>query len=166
MMPHNRRNIIYALIVASVVAAFLTGERLLFSVSYLLGGVVILSFLWAQIAIRWLRLSRRSQTQQARVGKTIEEHFKVRNTAFIPKLWLEVKDHSNLPGHRASQVVPALGSFGEFRWETRTVCVSRGEFQLGPMTVLSGDPFGLFVIPRTVDAITKLVVYQIGRAHV
>lgn len=159
MSQHNRRNIIYVLVVSSVIAAFLTGERLLFSVSYLLLGVLTLSFFWAQIAIRWVRISRRSQTQHARVGKTIEEHFKVRNTAFVPKLWLEVKDHSNLPGHRASQVVPALSGFGEFKWETRTVCVSRGEFQLGPMTILSGDPFGLFIVPRKIDAITRLVVY-------
>ncbi len=159
MTHNNRRNILYILVVASTVAGFLTGERLLFSVAYLLAGVLLFSFIWAQIAIRWVRISRRSQTQHARVGKTIEEHFSVRNTAIVPKLWLEVKDLSDLPGHRASHVVPALTGLGTFRWETRTVCVSRGEFRLGPMTILSGDPFGLFVIPRSIPAISRLIVY-------
>jgi len=159
MTHHNRRNILYVLVVSSMAAGFLTGERLLFSVAYLLLGALLFSFIWAHIAIRWVRISRRSQTQHARVGKTIEEHFSVHNTAVIPKLWLEVKDLSNLPGHRASHVVPAVGALGTFRWEARTVCISRGEFRLGPMIILSGDPFGLFVIPRSIPAITRLIVY-------
>jgi len=159
MTHHNRRNILYLLIVASGAAGFFTGKGLIFLVAYLLLGVLLLSFLWAQLAIRWVRISRRSQTQHARVGKTIEEHFSVHNTALVPKLWLEVKDLSDLPGHRASHVVPALAALGTFRWETRTVCVSRGEFRLGPMTILSGDPFGLFVIPRSIPATTRLIVY-------
>lgn len=158
-MSNNRRNIIYFLIVAALVGGMFTGERLLFNAAYLLFGVLVIAFIWAQLAIRWVRIGRRSHTHHAQVGKSIEERFNVTNTAIIPKLWLEVKDLSDLPGHRASHIVPALGARGTFRWEARTVCTSRGEFRLGPMILMSGDPFGLFAIPRSIPATSRLVVH-------
>ena len=35
----------------------------------------------------------------------------------------------------------------------------RGEFRLGPITVLSGDPFGLFISPRKLGATSRVIVY-------
>jgi uncharacterized protein (DUF58 family) len=77
----------------------------------------------------------------------------------LPKLWLEIYDHSELPGHRASHVVSNLGSRSSISWSVRTLCIRRGEFLLGPLRVVSGDPFGLFEIERKISATSKLVIY-------
>jgi uncharacterized protein (DUF58 family) len=83
----------------------------------------------------------------------------VRNAGILPKLWLEIRDHSTLPNHLASHVVPTLMPRRRYRWETHTVCSRRGEFTLGPMTIVSGDPFGLFQFPRKIAAMSTIIVY-------
>jgi uncharacterized protein (DUF58 family) len=45
------------------------------------------------------------------------------------------------------------------RWEAHTVCTRRGEYTLGPMTIVSGDPFGLFQFPRRIAAMSSIIVY-------
>jgi uncharacterized protein (DUF58 family) len=58
-----------------------------------------------------------------------------------------------------SQIVPALRGRRTYRWYAETPCLVRGEFQLGPVTIMSGDPFGFFLSPRRVDATSKVIVY-------
>lgn len=159
MNQPNRRNIIYLLISGSLLIGLFTGERMMFNAAYLLGGMLIVSLVWSLIAVRWIRISRRTLAQQAQVGKMIEETFVVRNTAVVPKLWLEVRDHSTLPNHHASHVVPALGARGRYTWQVQTLCLSRGEFRLGGLTLVSGDPFGFFVTPRVIKDDKRLVVH-------
>ena len=49
-----------------------------------------------------------------------------------------------------------------YSWDVRTVCRLRGRFRLGPITLSSGDPFGLFVFHRTLrDTEKTLVVYPL-----
>ena len=118
-----------------------------------------MSLLWAWFAVRWISIGRRTRARRAQVGRNLEEVFIVQNRSIVPKLWLEVRDESELPGHRASHVVPSLGPRGKYRWYVETPCVVRGEFRLGPITVLSGDPFGLFISPRKLGATSRVIVY-------
>lgn len=104
-------------------------------------------------------MGRKTRARRAQVGRNLDEAFIIRNRSIIPKLWLEVRDHSTLPSHRASHIVPALGSYGNHTWQVETPCLVRGEFQLGPVTLISGDPFGFFLSPRRLDAISKVIVY-------
>lgn len=158
MFSNPRRNMVVLLIIASLGAGFGTGRELPFYAFFLLLGVLLASFIWAQIAVRWVGLGRKTPTQTQQVGKSIEERFRIRNLALFPKLWLEVKDHSNLPGHRASHVVPALAPRAQFEWSAATTCISRGEFRLGPMTVSSGDLFGLFTPQHHIAQVGRLIV--------
>lgn len=159
MQHQTRRNIVYVLIIGSLLAGLFSGEPLLFNIAYVLIGLLVVSLIWSLVAVRWLRIGRRTGSLKAQVGKVIEEDFSVRNTGPLPKLWLEVRDHSTLPGHRASHVVPGLGPRSSYQWHTETICTSRGEFRLGPMTLVSGDPFGMYVTPRVLNASTRLLVY-------
>ncbi|RPJ01568.1 MAG: DUF58 domain-containing protein, partial [Chloroflexi bacterium] len=81
------------------------------------------------------------------------------NRGIFPKLGLEVRDHSTLPHHGASHVAPTLLPRRRYRWEAHTICTRRGEYILGPMTVISGDPFGLFQFPRQIAALSSIIVY-------
>jgi uncharacterized protein (DUF58 family) len=117
------------------------------------------SMLWSWFAVRWISIGRRTRSQRAQVGRFLEESFYVANRAYLPKLWLEILDHSDLPGHQASQVIPSLGARSRYTWNTRTLCLARGEFRLGPMTITSGDPFGLFLSQRRLEATSRVIVY-------
>jgi uncharacterized protein (DUF58 family) len=155
----NRRNAIYGLLILILLAGLFTGRAFFFNLAYLLGGLLIVSLLWSWTAVRWLGINRRTRARRAQVGRNLDEVFTVQNRAIVPKLWLEVRDESNLPGHRASHVVPALGPKGTYRWYVETPCLVRGEFRLGPLTIMSGDPFGLFTAPRKLNATSSVIVY-------
>jgi len=156
-MP-SRRNAVYMLISLSLVTGLLTGRAFFFNIAYLFGALVI-AYIWAWGSVRWLRISRKTRARRAQVGRNMDEVFTVRNIAPLPKLWLEVRDHSELPGHKASHVVPAIWPRGQYRWYVQTLCTARGEYRLGPMTLKSGDPFGLYVSPRKIGTTSSIIVY-------
>lgn len=155
----NRRNTIYGLLILTLVTALFTGRAFFFNVAYLLIGLLIVSFLWSWTSVRWISISRRTQARRAQVGRNLDEHFIVQNRALLPKLWIDVRDESTLPGHRVSHVVPALGIRRRYQWYVSTPCTVRGQFRLGPLTLMSGDPFGLFLTPRRIGATSTVIVY-------
>ncbi|MFW5709348.1 MAG: DUF58 domain-containing protein [Chloroflexota bacterium] len=156
---YNRRNAIYILIILSLLTGLFTGRAFFFNLGYMLIGIVLVSLLWAWMSVRWIGITRRTRSRRAQVGRIFDETFIVRNRAWLPKLWLEVRDESNLPGHRVSYVVPAMGLRSQHVWTVSTRCTARGEFRLGPMTLSSGDPFGLFNSERHLNASSRLIVY-------
>lgn len=158
-MMHNRRNAIWLLINVLLLVGLFTGQAVFFNLAYLFGGLIILSLLWSWLAVRGVRIGRKTRSRRSQVGYNFTEHFSVKNAFFLPKLWLEIRDQSNLPNHKASHVVPSLMPNGLYEWRVDTQCIVRGEFELGPMTVISGDPFGLFMTPREINASERMIVY-------
>lgn len=132
-------------------AAIGTGRSLLYNLSYLLTALLVFSFAWAWIGVRWVGVERRTRTTRSQVGRMAEERLIVRNRAILPKLWLEVRDHSTLPNHRVSRVISPLGGRRSYAWSIQTRCLQRGRFALGPLTLVSGDPFGLFRRSRDLE---------------
>lgn len=158
MKIFERSWIVFVLWLVALIVAFITTAQLFFNLAYLLGGILILSFAWTWLNIHWLRVTRRTHGLRAQVGKMTEERFEVENTGYLSKFWLEIKDHSDLPGHRASFVVSGLGRKQRRSRVIRTMCLRRGRFRLGPVSVISSDPFGLFVMRRELPLTSHLVV--------
>src|SRR2546421_633356 len=131
---------------------------LLFYLAYGMTGVLIGSWIWARLNLVALEPGREAREQELQVGDTFEEVFLVRNRSFWPKLWVEVRDHSTLPGHQPAAVISLAGDKSK-RWRVRTLTRRRGLYQLGPLTAISGDPFGLFRSWRTVPEMGELLVY-------
>lgn len=156
-MKGNR--IVFFLGLACLIVALATGRDLFYNLTYLIAAIIVLSYLWTWTSINWVQLSRYMWAKKAEVGKTTEERFVVRNTGFLPKLWLEVRDHSDLPGHQASRVINSFGARRERGWTVRTLCRQRGRFTLGPITLTTGDPFGLFKMQRELPQTSTIVVY-------
>ncbi|UCC62251.1 MAG: DUF58 domain-containing protein, partial [Anaerolineae bacterium] len=153
----RRRNAIYLVIIVCLLAGLVTGQDLFFNVAYLFIGLLLFAFVWARTGTSWLRLARRTRPRRAQVGHYLEERFTLRNNGLLPKLWLEVYDESELPGHRASHVVSSLRRSST--WSVRTLCLQRGVFRLGPVRLVAGDPFGLFQTERKIDAVAQLTVF-------
>ncbi|MGD2206313.1 MAG: DUF58 domain-containing protein [Anaerolineae bacterium] len=131
-----------------LIGAIGTGRALFYNLWYLLTVLLASSYLWAWSGIRWVRVQRLTRTARSQVSKMAEERLVVHNRGWIPKLWLEVRDHSTLPGHRISRVIHSLGARKKFAWTVKTRCTQRGRFTLGPLSLTSGDPFGLFTMSR------------------
>jgi uncharacterized protein (DUF58 family) len=145
--------------VVCLVLGLFTGRELFYNVVYLTALTLVLSFVWTWVSVSTVRIARRTRSRRSSVGKLAEESLTVANTGFLPKVWLQVQDHSTLPSHHVSQVMNALAPRRRRHWAVRTICRKRGQFTLGPMTLLSGDPLGLFQLKRELGATSSIVVY-------
>lgn len=148
----------------SLLAALAIGHPLFFSLSYLFGAILLFSLLWAWLNLHWVRVRRQTHSRHVQVGKFVDERFSVENTGPLPKLWLELKDYSSLPGHRASRVVSNLGGRQHQSWHVRTPCYQRGRYMLGPISITSSDPFGLFLLKKDLPRsfVSHVVVYPLA----
>jgi uncharacterized protein (DUF58 family) len=155
----DRRITVYIILITCLLFGLFTGRPFFFNLAYLLGTLLVLSFIWASLAVNWVRIGRQTRNRRGQVGRTLDEQFVVTNSGWLPKLWLEVRDHSTLPAHAASRVVPSLLPNGVYSWTVQTRCVVRGEFTLGPLSLSSGDPFGLFMFRKHLPATSKILVY-------
>jgi uncharacterized protein (DUF58 family) len=126
----------------------------------LVGSVAVLAFayLWSRLSFRGVVVSRRIPSDRAQVGLVVNDQITVQNRSFVGKLWLEVRDHSTLPEHLASRVIN-LGPRKSSSWLAETVCARRGRYQLGPVSLRSGDPLGLFPARLRMRGSIDLLVY-------
>jgi uncharacterized protein (DUF58 family) len=157
----ERNRIVFLLWIFLLIAAVGTGREPLYNLWYLLTALLAFSFLWAWTGVRLVRVQRHTRTARSQVGKIAEERLVVENQSWIPKLWLEVRDHSTLPNHHISWVINSLGARKTYARTVQTRCLQRGRFSLGPLTVNSGDPFGLFKRSRELvePAESTFIVY-------
>lgn len=121
-------------------------------------GVLAVSYLWARLLSRGISIRRQRRYGWAQVGDIIEERFILHNDSWVPAIWAEVRDFSDLPGYHAGRAV-GIGSQSTARWTTEGVCEKRGIYTLGPLEVVLGDPFGLFQVRLTHDYCDTFVVY-------
>jgi uncharacterized protein (DUF58 family) len=156
--------ILFLMWLASLLAALVVGHPLFFNLVYLFGAILLLSFLWAWLNLHWLRVTRHVRARHVQVGNFIDERFILKNTGPLSKLWVELKDHSNLPLHRASRVISNLGRKHRQSWHVRTPCYQRGRFTLGPISLASSDPFGLFPLHKDLPPTftSHVVVYPMA----
>ena len=138
--------------------AYQTNRDIFFRLSYLIIIIVAVSLAWAFYSVQSFRLERELLTPHAQVGGLAEERFAALNTGLLAKLWIEVRDHGNLPGHPVSRVLNGIAPRTRYTWTVRSPCRLRGRFQLGPITLASGDPFGLFVFERPLPGSERAIV--------
>lgn len=110
-----------------------------------LGGVWLVSWLWARSIAKNTRLTREMRFGWAQVGDRLEERFTIQNRGIFPLLNAEIEDHSSMPGYNPGRVT-AVGSHEVTEWTTSGVCSRRGVYLLGGTTARSADPFGLYSV--------------------
>jgi len=158
-MRFRRAWIVLALGLIGLAVALITGREMYYRLTYLLFAILLISAAWAWSSLYGLRLRRYTRAQRAQMGRVMDEQLAVKNTSWLPKLLVVVRDESSLPGHHASRVVHGLGASEESDWLVRTLCEERGEFRLGPVTISGNDPLGLFERQRAFPQTSRIVVY-------
>ena len=123
--------------------AISSGWHVLYILTYVLFSLLVISWLWARYSLRKMVFRRAATSGRVQVGETFDERLMLDNISAMPKLWVQITDGSDLPGHRAG-FVASMGGRKRATWRARTMCKQRGRFHLGPVVATSGDPFGLF----------------------
>lgn len=129
--------------------------------------------LWYRFCLRGLVYRRQLGERRAFFGETVPLRVSVENRKLLPLPWLEIEDEfpeplalrgKRLEPHykpRRMLLINAL-SLWWFQRVTRRYtiqCRARGVFTLGPVTLLSGDPFGLLTRESQREQLDTLLVY-------
>ena len=122
-----------------------------------LGLTCLVAYLWARELANNLHLMREMRFGWARVGDILEERFTLSNTGIIPAVWVEISDQSTLANYQIDQVTAISGS-AKTSWRSKTICSQRGIFSLGPTTIRTSDPLGLFQVIIELPETTSLMV--------
>ncbi len=131
-------------------------------VFYSLAFLLLASYVWARQNALCVSGSRKVKFGAVQVGDELEEVVELTNDSFIPVVWAEFVDQSDLPGYTVGSV-RALGGNSRIEWTAHAVCKRRGVFQLGPWSIIMGDPFGIFEIRLTYpDPVEILVLPQLS----
>lgn len=118
---------------------------------------VLLAALWSWASTRGIYVRARSARLRVQVGEYLDERLEIENLSWLPRPWLEIIDAGDFPGHNLSELI-SLGPKQRRARRLRTLCRRRGRFILGPLTVASGDPFGLFRRERIVAPACEIIV--------
>ena len=127
--------------------ALVTGFTLFTRLFYVLVLTLAVSYLWPRLNLRWLEVRVDRRTPYIHVGEQLDERITVRNKGWLPKAWLEVVELTDIHEHHPGRTV-SLAAKGFRSWRTSTRARRRGVYQLGPLRIATGDPFGLFRLER------------------
>jgi uncharacterized protein (DUF58 family) len=151
--------IVLILLAISLIAGVVTGSSLYYRLSYVWTALLLVSWGMSRLALHGVTSRRSARTLRSQVGQIFEERFEIHNDSRWPCLWVEVRDHTPLPGSRGSHVLTMIGGRESRTYLSRTRLVERGVFPLGPTELISGDLFGLFPVHRMIPSQDSLLVY-------
>ena len=117
-----------------------------------------IGYAWLRTLVILIRFERRREGTMLVVGDTLQERFVVHNDSSLPLHWLEFDDSSRMPGYNPRQVV-SCGAGSSYHWRAEAQCSQRGVFRLGPHTLRTADPFGLFSLEIRESRSESLLVY-------
>ncbi len=157
--PQRRTlTVLLVILVAAVFIATGTGFWLLYRIAYIVAMGIPVALLLAWLNTRALEVQVERRTLRGQVGQEAEELIEVRNLSYIPKMWVELEDPSELPGHTSRRAV-VIPSRGLRSWVVSTTLQRRGLFDWGPLRVRGGDPFGIFYTERDYGVRQQILVY-------
>lgn len=145
------------LLAVLILVALLWSERVWMMLLVALGAVWLFDYLWARSLARGLSFKRELRYNWAQVGDRLEERFTLSNWARLPALWVEILDHSNLSDYQAN-LATGVEASSENEWRTTHVCTRRGAYTLGPTTVRTGTPFGIYTLQFDYAARVPLLI--------
>jgi uncharacterized protein (DUF58 family) len=152
------RILVALLFVIGFIGSLISGSAVYTRLLYLSLLIVLVSYLWMRLSVVGLRIHRHARLQKAGAGDVFEEHFEVHNHSPFVSFNAEIVNESKLPGASGSRLLTRIGGHRTITYLSRTYLTRRGRFPLGPTTVVSGDPFGLFHTSHQFPAEESLIV--------
>jgi uncharacterized protein (DUF58 family) len=151
--------VVLSLFIASLIGLAVSGQSLYARLSYFWAILIVISWIWAKFSLYRLNFGRSTNIIKGEIGHIFREQFYLENLINLPRLWVEVVEHSKLPGSQAGRVHTLIGGKQSRSYMGRTRFVKRGAFGLGPTSLISGDPIGLFVASTSFERTAEVMVY-------
>ena len=155
---HRSFTALTMLFVIALAFASATGFWLASRLANALFVIFPIAYLWSWLNLRGLDVQVERPHDRLQAGDDFEERITLVNRSWATKLWLEVEDLSDLPGHHARRVI-SLGPRAKRSWRAVSECTRRGLYNVGPVRVTTTDLFGLFRRSRTYGATQPVLIF-------
>jgi uncharacterized protein (DUF58 family) len=153
-----KRRWVWGLVAVVFALQLVIPSRVWVALFFCLAGALGLGYFWARQLLTKVAVTREQYYGWGHVGDLLEERFSVRNQSFLPVLWVEIDDQSDLPGYTARSV-RSVGGRETIHWRTEGICRQRGLFTLGPWQAQMSDPFGLFQVTFNFPHSQSILIY-------
>jgi uncharacterized protein (DUF58 family) len=135
---------LFFLLAALFAVAVLLREEFVFTLIYLLAGTFCLARWWGQRSFQSITIQRHIPARLF-LGEKTRCRVEIHNRGWLPVAWLQI--HESLPpelaGPKTYHAVVPLRPKGEFKFEYWLDARRRGYYPIGPLTLYSGDIFGV-----------------------
>ncbi|NJM05410.1 DUF58 domain-containing protein [Candidatus Gracilibacteria bacterium] len=132
-----------------------------------------LASLWSRWALRRVSYERSLSQERAFPGDELDLTLRLTNRKLLPLATLAFSDKlpsalhlldtptivSGTNNYQFLQRRTALRWYESVVWHYRVRCTARGSYRIGPVTLESGDPFGLYDVSVAHEAYTRVLVY-------
>lgn len=154
---HLRLRLPLLWLVLCLVMAFLLPGQVWLTLIVGIGGLFAAATLWSRSLAKHLRGQRTLRYGWVSVGDRLSEQFTLHNGSPLPALWVELIDQSNVPGYHAG-IVRSVAAAATDTWKQSAICTRRGQYHLGPWTLQTSDPFGLFLVQIYYPQQTEIII--------
>ncbi len=150
----------YILIVPAIllVLALFLGSSLLWRLFAASALILAASYLWALLSGRGIRITAGQPPSHFQLGERYAREITIQNTSRFPRLFIKIGEYTDIPGYHNERLLNLNGR--ETRsWSSTLICGRRGQYTMGMVTIISGDPFGFFTEKRTVGEPAAIIIY-------
>lgn len=132
------------LIIPLVLVAALMNDDFALTLIYLLVGAFALGTWWSRRLLKQLE-ARRELNSHAFLGETVKIKLQVDNKGLLPAPWVGLRDSLPLAlgGIQPFQRVTGFGAHEGAQFEYSIEARKRGVYPVGPLTISTGDLFGI-----------------------
>jgi len=143
-----------------LIAAIFFREDFIFTLVYLLLGTYFISRWWGKRTLDALVVNRRAP-ERIFLGEQAQVRLEISNTSWLPSVWLHVRE--SLPPavalSKPINQVATLSPKGKVSFDYKLEGRRRGYYPIGPLTLHSGDIFGVVDQAESKFAPNYLTVY-------
>ena len=138
--------------------ALATGHPMFWRTFYVFGLLLVVSGLWVWSLSRGVDVDVRRPPLRTRAGGVIRERVTIRRRNRFLRGFIEVREQTDMPV-KAPGAVLGMGDAENFSVDLDIPCPRRGVYRLGPALASASDPFGLFVVNRSIGDSQRLIVH-------
>jgi uncharacterized protein (DUF58 family) len=121
-----------------------TGESYVFTILYLVVGVVVIGRWWSSKALASITFQREFN-QRVFPKEEVHVQVQVENKGLLPLVWLRVRDllPVEISPQQAVQEVVTIGPRGRAQIDYKMIARKRGYYRVGPIKISTGDLLGI-----------------------
>lgn len=134
----------FVFIVVILALGAATGESFVFTILYLLVGVMVIGRWWSSKSLASVAFQRQFN-RRVFPKEEVQVHITIENKGLLPLVWLRVCDllPVEISPQQAIQEVITIGPRGRAEIEYQLVARKRGYYRVGPIKISTGDLLGM-----------------------